>query len=68
MGFETVEEGQQALLFNNQGQGTLVIGPRRVSTSYRLCLLCTPSSAKLVKWITIINNNNKKRVKLIIVL
>ena len=27
----TVEDGHQALLFNNHGQGQLVIGPRRVS-------------------------------------
>ena len=30
MGYTTVEEGEQALLYNSQGQGTLIIGPRRV--------------------------------------
>jgi len=30
MGFTTVEEGEQALLYNSQGQGMLIIGPRRV--------------------------------------
>ena len=30
MGYHTIREGEQALVFNNAGQGTLVIGPRRV--------------------------------------
>lgn len=30
MGYHTIKEGDQALVFNSGGQGTLVIGPRRV--------------------------------------
>ena len=42
MGFCTIEEGQQALIFNDRGRGRLVIGPVRVSTqlivSVRTCI------------------------------
>ena len=31
MGYVTIEEGEQALLYNAQGQGQLILGPRRVS-------------------------------------
>ena len=34
MGYTTIEEGQQALIFNREGRGRLVIGPRRVSLSH----------------------------------
>ncbi|XP_065916630.1 uncharacterized protein [Dysidea avara] len=30
MGYVTIEEGEQALLYNAQGQGQLILGPRRV--------------------------------------
>ena len=30
MGYHTIKEGEQALVFSNEGQGTLVVGPRRV--------------------------------------
>ena len=39
MGYETIKEGQQALIFNEQGQGRLVVGPRRVSHVRFVCLL-----------------------------
>lgn len=41
MGFKTVEEGKQALLFDDQGRGTLITGPRRIYVwgSQRLELL-----------------------------
>lgn len=32
MGYHTIKEGEQALVFSTGGRGTLVIGPRRVST------------------------------------
>ena len=33
MGYKTVEEGRHAiLLYDAQGRGTLIVGPRRVST------------------------------------
>ena len=32
MGYHTIKEGEQALVFSNEGQGTLVVGPRRVSS------------------------------------
>ena len=32
MGYHIVKEGEQALVFSTGGRGTLVIGPRRVST------------------------------------
>jgi len=34
MGYKTIEEGQHALLYNAQGQGTLIVGPRRVSSFF----------------------------------
>ena len=30
MGFHTIKDGDQALVFSSGGQGTLVVGPRRV--------------------------------------
>ena len=30
MGFHTIKDGEQALVFSSGGQGTLVVGPRRV--------------------------------------
>ena len=36
MGYVTIEEGEQALLYNAQGQGQLILGPRRVSKYCRI--------------------------------
>ena len=30
MGYHTIKEGEQALVFSSGGSGTLVVGPRRV--------------------------------------
>ena len=31
MGYKTIEEGKHAILYDAQGRGTLIVGPRRVS-------------------------------------
>lgn len=41
MGYHTIKEGDQALVFNSGGQGTLVIGPRRVRR-WNVCVHTLP--------------------------
>ena len=41
MGFHTIKEGDQALVFSSGGQGTLVVGPRRVRRLFTMFLACS---------------------------
>ena len=43
MGFVTIEEGEQALMYNVQGQGQLILGPRRVRYGDLVCTNCARS-------------------------
>ncbi len=38
MSWHTIRDGEQALIFNRQGEGRLVVGPRRVSSPVRPAL------------------------------
>ena len=40
MGYHTIKEGEQALVFNRGGQGRLVVGPRRVRMSQIINAMC----------------------------